>query len=394
VSRLEQFAACPFRYFVHSGLRAEERKVFELDRREQGSFQHEALALFHDALRRKNKQWRDLTPQEARQRMGHACASLLAEDYRDGLFQATEQSRFLARVLTQSLQDFIEILVTWMRQQYLFNPVRVELPFGHQSRDRFPRQSPAEAGEGAALKQEAVSTDLPPWTIELEPGSTFPRLELSGRIDRVDLYLDADRGQAFCVVVDYKSSQKKLDALLMANGLQLQLLAYLGVLRRCLNPLEFFGARKLIPTGVFYVNLRGQYESEKNRRDALNGIADARKLAYQHTGRFNLDGLSLLDSRPDAVKGDQFKYGRNKDRQINRKSADPMPGADFEALLDSVEANLRRMGRKIFLGQAKVDPYRKGSTIACAQCGYQSICRIDPWTHSYRTLEAPEPKQG
>ena len=50
VSRLEEFAQCPFRFFVHSGLRAEERKVFELDAREQGSFQHEVLKRFHEQL--------------------------------------------------------------------------------------------------------------------------------------------------------------------------------------------------------------------------------------------------------------------------------------------------------------------------------------------------------
>jgi len=39
VSRMEQFAACPFKFFVHSGMRAEERKLFELDIRDQGNFQ-------------------------------------------------------------------------------------------------------------------------------------------------------------------------------------------------------------------------------------------------------------------------------------------------------------------------------------------------------------------
>src|SRR5260370_20857442 len=65
VSRMEQFAACPFKFFIHSGLRAEERQLFELDVKEQGSFQHDVLAHFHDHLRRENKQWRDLTPQAA-----------------------------------------------------------------------------------------------------------------------------------------------------------------------------------------------------------------------------------------------------------------------------------------------------------------------------------------
>ena len=50
VSRLEEFASCPFRFFVRSGLRADERKVFELDARERGSFQHEVLKIFHEAI--------------------------------------------------------------------------------------------------------------------------------------------------------------------------------------------------------------------------------------------------------------------------------------------------------------------------------------------------------
>ena len=68
---MEQFAACPFKFFVHSGLRAEERKRFELDVREQGTFQHDSLALFHQQLRAENRRWRKFdTPAEARERMG------------------------------------------------------------------------------------------------------------------------------------------------------------------------------------------------------------------------------------------------------------------------------------------------------------------------------------
>src|SRR6185369_8814761 len=48
VSALEDFAACPFKFFIGRGLRAEERLRFELDPRERGSFQHEVLNTFHN----------------------------------------------------------------------------------------------------------------------------------------------------------------------------------------------------------------------------------------------------------------------------------------------------------------------------------------------------------
>src|SRR5208283_5506062 len=182
VSRLEEFAQCPFRFFVHSGLRAEERKVFELDAREQGSFQHEVLKLFHEQLSAEGKRWRDLTPPDARERVGKI-AAVLAPSYRDGLLRTDERSRFTARVLAESLQDFVETLVTWMRGQYEFDPAVAELEFGF--------------GAGGA----------PAWEIDLGAGH---KLALRGRIDRVDLCREPG-GRALCVVMDYKSGRQKLD---------------------------------------------------------------------------------------------------------------------------------------------------------------------------------------
>ncbi len=358
VSRLEQFAACPFRFFVHSGLHAEERKLYELDAREQGSFQHEVLAEFHQQLRRAGKRWREVSPRESRARIAQIAAALLP-GYRDGLLQSSDETKFTARILIESLQNFVETLVGWMAQQYQFDPVAVEIPFG---------ESPTH----------------PAWELELDADH---RLALRGRIDRVDVVPSANGDAALCVVVDYKSSVKKLDALLVANGLQLQLLAYLNVLRRWPNPRELFGAARLIPAGVFYVNLRGQYKSQPNRTDALADAADARKLAYQHSGRFDALTLPHLDARADAVKGDQFNYAKKKDGALSKTSREALAPEEFGALLEVVEENLKTMGREIFFGTVTVSPYRKGTVTACDHCDYRAICRIDPWTHPFRALK-------
>jgi ATP-dependent helicase/nuclease subunit B len=358
VSRMEQFAACPFKFFVHSGMRAEERKLFELDIRDQGNFQHEVLAKFHERLKEEDKRWRDLTPREARERI-KTCAAGMMVSFRDGLLQASEESRFTARMLTESLQDFVETVIGWMRQQYLFDPVAVELPFGDEA------------------------NGFPPWELDLGEGH---RLLLHGRIDRIDICRNVSSDEASCVVVDYKSSQRQLDPLLMEHNLQLQLAAYLNVLRHWPDPRPLFGVGRLIPAGVFYVNLRGRYERGENRDVALAGVEAARMLAYRHTGRFDAQYLRELDSRPDALKGDQFNYSLNKDGSISRNSRETLTAKDFLAMLDAVEAGLKGMGQQVYAGVAKIDPYRKGLTTACDQCDYQSICRIDPWTHSYRML--------
>jgi len=45
------------------------------------------------------------------------------------------------------------------------------------------------------------------------------------------------------------------------------------------------------------------------------------------------------------------------------------------------------MGRRILTGDAKVDPYRKGTEVACDFCDSRAICRIDRWTHPFRVLK-------
>jgi ATP-dependent helicase/nuclease subunit B len=358
VSRLEEFAQCPFRFFVHSGLRAEERKVFELDAREQGSFQHEVLKMFHEQLSAEGKRWRDITPPDARERTGRIAAAL-ALDYRGGLLHTNEQSRFTARVLAESLQDFVETLVTWMRGQYEFDPAMAELEFGF---------SPGGA---------------PAWEIDWGTGH---KLALRGRIDRIDLCRETD-GRVLCVVMDYKSGQKKLDKILVEHGVQLQLLAYLAAVRHWPDPRALFGVQPLIPAGVFYVNLRGQYESGGTRDEALADAAAARRRAYRHAGRFDAGALSRLDRTSAA---DQFNYRLNKDGGVRSNSVEALPRAEFEALLGRVETQLQEMGRAIFSGAAQVDPYRKGHETPCEFCDYRAACRVDPWTHRYRGLRTAE----
>jgi ATP-dependent helicase/nuclease subunit B len=357
VSRLEEFAQCPFRFFIHSGLRAEERKQFELDARERGSFQHEILKQFHDGLAAENQRWRDLTPAEARERIGQIAASL-APAYREGLLSADDQSRFTARALTAALQDFVATLVAWMRGQYEFDPAKAETGFGLDD------------------------PGLPAWQIDLGHDH---KLALCGRVDRIDLCRTGDR--ALAVVMDYKSSVRKLDRIFIAHGVQLQLLGYLAAVRRW--PAAFFGAQQIVPAGVFYVNLRGQFESGASRAEVLADPEAARRLAYRHSGRFDAAFLDHLDR---LRAHDQFNYQLNKDGSVRSNSAEALSCKEFTALLDQVEAQLRTLGEGIFSGAAAVDPYRKGGTTPCGYCDYRAVCRIDEWTHEFRELRALETK--
>ena len=356
VSRIEQFAACAFRYFVSSGLQAEERLLFELDARQKGSFQHLALAQFHQQLQEEKKTWHELAAPEARRRVAAISAALIPQ-FEAGLLAADAPSRFAARGMARALEDFAAAMVEWMGQ-YDFEPRAAEVEFG------------GPPGEGG----------LPAWELDLGSGH---RLVFRGRIDRIDLCPAGP--DALAVVVDYKSSLHKLDPVLLRHGVQLQLPAYLNVLRRLPHPEKFFGAARLIPAGVFYINLRGNFKPGETRQDVLLNQAPAWQAAYKHSGRFDLAALPHLDNRGES-KGTQFNYRLRNDGQPYAGIPDPMDHAAFEQMLDQVEQNLVRMGRAIFAGDIQINPFQKGAQRACDRCEYQGICRIDPWSHSFRQL--------
>ena len=363
VSRIERFAACPFRFFADSGMRAEERRVFQIDARERGNFQHEILERFHHELRAEQKRWRDLAPAEARKRV-ERLSKEFADEYREGLFRASDKNLFTVESLSRDLGEFIEVIVGWMTD-YGFDPIAVELDFG---------------GKGASM---------PAWEFDLGGGRS---MAFNGKIDRVDMAVDRETGRADCVVIDYKSSGRAIDMKLLRNGIQIQLPAYLAALWRTPDPgglFELEGVREINPLGAFYVNLRGKFSGAPARDDALQEMDSDRRLAYQHVGRYSLDAQSQLDQRfaREGQQSGQFSYRLKNDGTPRKDSRTVMEAAAFRDLLLGVEAKLREMGLAVFEGKAAVDPYRHGSKSACDYCEYRPVCRIDPWTHPFRALE-------
>ena len=161
------------------------------------------------------------------------------------------------------------------------------------------------------------------------------------------------------------------------------------MLRQLKNPKDTFGVSRLIPAGVFYVNLSGTYESRKNRKDVLLEKEEASRAAYCHEGFLNADQLSKLDNR-GVNKGDQFKYSLTKSGAIHKLCRSALSQSAFEDMLNAAESILRELGTRVYAGDVRIDPYKHGKDIACGKCTYQSICRIDPWTHVYRSLSEKE----
>jgi ATP-dependent helicase/nuclease subunit B len=350
-SKLEQFAMCPFRFFVASGLRAQERLLFELDRREEGSFQHEVLAEFHRRVEAMGKRWRDVSPSEGRDLLAEIGVALKGR-FQEGLAEATASNRFRAEAKLAALQDFIEAYLELLRDCD-FDPRSVELGFG---------------GDGP----------LPAWELEIDQRR---KLQFAGRIDRVDIWRDTERKRAYALVFDYKSSERKLHRVLVENWIQQQLLAYLVAL-------EKVGVRsdppfELRAAGAFYVNLRMGVSGAKSRAIAFDKKSNDSESDLRQTGVFDWQWIDRMD-RTRAGRLFDFQKKGEPITVVNLKG---LPSEQFAELLRKTEAGLRDLGRRIFEGEAAIAPYEFQTERPCGNCLYAGICRVDPWTHAFRNLE-------
>lgn len=359
ISALEDFASCPFKFFVARGLEVKERALYETDPREQGTLQHALLEAFHRSVQSQGKLWRDLTAAEARERAIRMGQELLVS-FKGGLFRSSPMQTYLGNQLIHRVATMLGVLVHWMKQ-YEFDPRAVELDFG------------------------LTDAGLPAWALALEGGR---ELRLRGRIDRIDLRTVPELGdKALAVVVDYKSSVRKLEPVKVDHGLQLQLLSYLGVLRNVADARPQLGVASLEPAGVFFVALKPEMSSVDRRESAASQSAESPALVFRHMGRFNRDYLEWFDNR-GAKKGDQFQYIRNTDGRLREGATDAVSSVALQSLMKQVEGHLKDFGNRIFRGEVDVSPYQIQDEHACDRCEFQSICRFDAWADAYRQLRA------
>lgn len=345
VTSLEKLAQCPFMFFVNKGLLARERVEFELGFREEGSFKHEVLRLYHDRVRERFGKWSEPSGEQARELIGEICDELSAR-FGGGLLEHDDRNRFRALAYKKSLQDFIEILTGWMKQNQ-FEPRFVELEFN--------------ARKGNA------------WTIELEGGR---KLLIEGRADRVDI--GQIEGETYFVVYDYKTGPTQPNEVKIFNGAEQQLAGYLNALSQMAFPGEPGPAR---PGGFFYVPLRSPGTTLK-RSELLRA---ERGGGFAHQGVFDFTIRAGLDPQ----RCGQHHYEINKNGNPSERPFRARTTADFQELLAHNRELVRKLGEAIFAGEIAALPLKLGSHLACERCDYHHVCRHDSQVDDHRKPEKP-----
>lgn len=345
VSRLERFAACPFSYFAEYGLKATERKLYQLHTPDLGSLFHEVLELFSNKIKTENLAW-DTLSQEKTEELIFEAVDLAAPKLGDQILMDTSANQYLIRRLKR-----ISARAAWTLVRHLksgdFVPEGYEIGFGNH---------------------EA----LPPIIIQLAEGN---QLVLSGKIDRVDL-LDA-HGNRYAKVIDYKSGSKAFSFQDIYYGLQLQLLIYLDAYLKHYEKTD----TPMKPGGVFYFRITdpnislSQEMSGEEIEEALYQKMQMSGLILENDAVIQgLDRIFIEDVKGKSSAIVPIGYTKKGDPSSSAYLADE---TQYEKLLSFVVKQAAELGNSIQKGIITPSPYRKGDQTPCSYCRFKGICRYD-----------------
>jgi len=368
VSRIERYQICPFQHFAQYGLGLKEREEFSLDPAKAGTFYHEAMREFVNIVISSDVHVLDLEPSDAVDIMDEIVKEMVPR-IQNELFLSSFRYKHISNSLASTLKTSARLFMEHAKRGD-FVPIAVEVPFG-------------------------LSDEIPPLPLRLQGGQ---EALIRGLIDRVDA---AAVGEDIYVrVVDYKSSQTRLDLTDVYYGLSLQLLVYLAVAlirwdeitnsSHFLNIPEIAGkvpSATILPAGAMYQPIQNIFIRTDGPLDKDSAWAEIRK-KLRMTGIFmdDLEVARLMDktssAHSDLVQVQFTKSG------LGAKS--PVVSQEkIEALLNFAIAKVEDTCSKIISGRIDVLPFSKKQLKGCRYCPFGSFCTFDVLIegNQYRVLK-------
>ena len=330
VSRLENFAVCPYKHFVEQGLSPKPRREWTLTPIDAGVFYHSALEGFTRLLP-SIPHWPKIDRKTCDAAVDQASEPLL-QQMLSGVMGDSARMRALGDKYRKVLKRVAWTFTRGARQS-AFTTQGAEVCFGYPG-------------------------GIPAVELTLRDGQ---KVYVRGKIDRIDRYA-GDEG-VYLRVVDYKSGAEKLDPAKVFWGAQLQLLLYL---RAALNE-----DAEAEPAGAFYMRvadpLLPDQEDTQQVEDAL-----ARALCLRGVALKDAAILKRMDEgEPPLTLPKVLTSDGGFDKRAPLATLSELRG-----LIRHAEEMARKWAERMRAGEIAAAPLcdhrRKGP---CDACDYASICR-------------------
>lgn len=325
-SQIETYHQCKFQYFCKYALGARVRKSAEVDVLEYGTLMHYLFEKILNDFDYKNADEESLKAK---------IESLINEYIKENMggieaFSAFDKYRF------ERMKDTALVLTLRLIEELKQSEFKAEY---------FELNLKENAG-------------FLPLKIKTEKGD---EAEVSGIIDRVDIY--QDNGVKYARVVDYKTGKKKFKYGDVLNGLNLQMLVYLAVLKEA----------NLLPAGALY--MPSAYPSVSAKKgDTLAAIEKSKYKLMQLKGVV-LDDKEIVKAMEEKIAGKYLPFTLLKNENL-RKSEYLLRKSEFENLFEYAKKLITSMVENLLNGNIEAVPLTKGIN-PCSWCDYRAICGVE-----------------
>jgi len=338
VSRLETYINCPFAHFIQYGLKAKERKEYQLRIPDIGKLYHEVIDQFAKMVQDEEQSWNQISQEQCHQYIDEIVETI-SHQFENGVLYSTFRYKYLINRLGRICKRAIWTMIEHIKMGDF-------VPWGH------------EVYFGETGQISAVEVEIDGEIIYLE-----------GRIDRVDFF--EDETGIYYKIVDYKTGDKDFNLSDVYFGFQLQLMIYLEAM--------ISGAKsdKQLPKpgGILYYKIDDPLVGS-NETDPVLIIEEINK-------RLKMKGLVLND--PKIIKSfhrDIEKHSSiipvalNKSGEVSKTSS-VATEKEFKILLKHVKDLVKDASKEIIAGNIKIEPCKKGKTTSCQYCTFTAICQFD-----------------
>ena len=355
VTRLERFASCAFAHYLQYGLGLKERELLQFASVDMGNIYHEVLEHFAKQVEASEYDWFDMPEDVANQLVENAMEETIA-GYKGAAAFEDSRNRYLLARMKHTLYCTVWALIHQVKKGR-FVPSEFEVSFSGYS------------------DFNAIRFNL----------SDEEKMNLRGRIDRVDTYEENDK--VYVRIIDYKSGNTSFSLLNLYHGLQLQLVVYMNA------AMELVGKKhpdkQVEPAGIFYYHVKHPMvdgmgsESDEEIRGALleqlklNGLVNENPEVYRGMDA-ELAGSSTVI--PVGLKADGSLKATSKVASAE----------DFAVISEYVNKKITETGKRIFSGDVAMRPYQLDKQSGCDYCPYHAVCGFDTRLpgHGYRKLES------
>lgn len=354
VSRLEKYVECPFAYFMQYGLKAKNRKIYNLSSPDLGSFMHSVLQSFSVMLKEENLSWKDINKEWCEKNVHNIVDSTIAK-IPGSILSSSKRYNHIANGLKKILTRSVWLITEHIKRGE-FAPKGYELSFSN-------------------------SGDFPPITIKLHSGET---VSLIGRVDRVDSM--EEEQSTYLRIIDYKSGTKEFKLSDVYYGLQMQLLIYLDAI---LTELEEKTSKEALPGGILYFKLDDPII--KGKGELTDSEIEKRIMKSLRMNGLLLDSLDVVKEMDSEIEksSDIIPVSIKKDGTISKSQSSVATLEQFQLLRKYVKGTIGQLCEQILEGNIDIEPCKKKNRNSCEYCIYPSVCQFDTSMkdNKYRFLE-------